>query len=584
MALRPPGEAGPPDKVYYPPERLQSSPQHLGPYYTPFPPYGPYGSSATAAEEDYQPFPVPAVSATQTMAPLAFRTAPPLLSPGLALPREPLYDLPWQGKLPPWYPFPHFPRELQHFVNSSRDYTGAPSEDLAHIGGRSDSGQCYGPDVLMPPPPPPPPAPPPPPPPVGASLLPEGLRTSQLLPYFPSKESEDESPRPNQERKSAQRYHFTQEDLHLVLYGPIPSLEHTARPPHAASGLVVPADSSGSESLPQTVDQDSLQLPEGLCLRQMLFGEVPHFGVFCCSLVAKGVRFGPFQGKVVNASEVKTYGDNSLMWEIFEDGHLSHFIDGKGGAGNWMSYVNCARFPKEQNLVAVQCQGQIFYESCKEIYQNQELLVWYGDCYEKFLDIPVSLQETEPGKQAQASRTSEESTEGYRCDRCGKVFTYRYYRDKHLKYTPCVDKGDRKFPCSLCKRSFEKRDRLRIHILHVHEKHRPHKCSTCGKCFSQSSSLNKHMRVHSGDRPYQCVYCTKKFTASSILRTHIRQHSGEKPFKCKHCGKSFASHAAHDSHVRRSHKEDQGSSCSICGKTFPDQEAFCSHMKFHEDG
>ena len=38
-----------------------------------------------------------------------------------------------------------------------------------------------------------------------------------------------------------------------------------------------------------------------------------------------------------------------------------------------------------------------------------------------------------------------------------------------------MDKGDRKFPCSLCKRSFEKRDRLRIHILHVHEKHRPHK-------------------------------------------------------------------------------------------------------------
>ncbi|CAH8569334.1 unnamed protein product [Schistosoma rodhaini] len=146
--------------------------------------------------------------------------------------------------------------------------------------------------------------------------------------------------------------------------------------------------------------------------------------------------------------------------------------------------------------------------------------------------------------------------EGYTCDRCGKMFAYQYYRDKHLKYTRCMDQGDRKYPCKLCSRSFEKRDRLRIHVLHVHEKHRPHKCHLCGKNFSQSSSLNKHLRVHSGERPYKCCYCNKAFTASSILRTHIRQHSGEKPFKCKFCWKPFASHAAHDSHVRRTHSSE----------------------------
>ena len=167
------------------------------------------------------------------------------------------------------------------------------------------------------------------------------------------------------------------------------------------------------------------------------------------------------------------------------------------------------------------------------------------------------------------------------CSRCGKIFSYEYYREKHLKYTRCVDKGDRKFPCHLCQRSFEKKDRLRIHILHVHQKYRPHVCKTCGKRFSQSSSLNKHSRVHTGERPYACPHCPKSFTASSILRTHLRQHNGERPFKCKFCGKAFASHAAHDSHVRRTHEKLKIFSCNICAKTFSMEFELKFHMTTH---
>ncbi|KAM9024643.1 PR domain zinc finger protein 14 [Ara ararauna] len=376
------------------------------------------------------------------------------------------------------------------------------------------------------------------------------------------------------------RYHFTEEELNAVLYGALRSSQ-LAGSIHAISGPRLPPASPGAAQSSYTppLDRDSLKLPEGLSVLQVTYGDLSQIGVFCTDPIPRGVRFGPFQGKVVSISEIKIYDDNSLMWEIFECDRLSHFIDGKGASGNWMSLVNCARYPEEQNLTAIQCEGQIFYESCKEILPKQELLVWYGDCYMQFLGIPISLKDGEEGKKH--PEDPEEAGESFKCDRCGKVFAYKYYRDKHLKYTRCVDQGDRKFPCNLCNRSFEKRDRLRIHVLHVHERHRPHKCSECGKSFSQSSSLSKHMRVHSGERPYKCVYCNKAFTASSILRTHIRQHSGEKPFKCKYCGKVFASHAAHDSHVRRMHSKEE-CICSMCGEHFLEQEDYQVHLKMHD--
>ena len=52
-----------------------------------------------------------------------------------------------------------------------------------------------------------------------------------------------------------------------------------------------------------------------------------------------------------------------------------------------MRYVNCARSEFEQNLVAFQHRGHIFYRTFKDIPAGTELLVWYGHDYGKELGI-----------------------------------------------------------------------------------------------------------------------------------------------------------------------------------------------------
>ena len=76
--------------------------------------------------------------------------------------------------------------------------------------------------------------------------------------------------------------------------------------------------------------------------------------------------------------------------QIKQDGVKSFFIDGRDeSTSNWLRFINCARNENEQNMVAFQYHGRIYYRTFKTIYPGNELLVWYGEEYASDLGITV---------------------------------------------------------------------------------------------------------------------------------------------------------------------------------------------------
>ncbi|XP_054282047.1 DNA ligase 1-like [Macrosteles quadrilineatus] len=97
------------------------------------------------------------------------------------------------------------------------------------------------------------------------------------------------------------------------------------------------------------------------------------------------VRFGPYQGD--NTSEPDPLG---YSWAIVKDRKVDHYIAAHSTAtSNWMRFVNCARHESEQNLMAFQYKGKMYYRTVKLIPPKAELFVWYGKEYAEMLGISM---------------------------------------------------------------------------------------------------------------------------------------------------------------------------------------------------
>lgn len=148
-----------------------------------------------------------------------------------------------------------------------------------------------------------------------------------------------------------------------------------------------------------------------------------------------------------------------------------------------------------------------------------------------------------------------------------------------------VDSESTRFNCALCGKEFSSSEFLARHI----ETHGVGgdglKCDLCDKSFFTTDSLVKHKKLHKGKKNmkrkpgcpafdithikhFKCRQCSKVFTTKSKADDHERTHTGEKPFECDICGTCFRQKSNLSSHKRVTHLQEKRYKCELCDKAF----------------
>lgn len=142
---------------------------------------------------------------------------------------------------------------------------------------------------------------------------------------------------------------------------------------------------------------------------------------------------------------------------------------------------------------------------------------------------------------------------------------------------------DKNYQCSYCQRAFNNKFRLKNH-LRIHTGERPFTCKTCNKSFAQPNALKCHIRLHTGEKPYKCPVesCGKTFTQNTTLKTHMAALHIGKMVKCDKCDKAFTRASYLTAHKRLEHLGQRPYACHICPNRYKQKSHLDHHLEVHQ--
>ncbi|XP_055535057.1 myoneurin-like [Wyeomyia smithii] len=162
----------------------------------------------------------------------------------------------------------------------------------------------------------------------------------------------------------------------------------------------------------------------------------------------------------------------------------------------------------------------------------------------------------------------------YNCRYCKKTYNTKIDLNLHIRFS---HNAQRNYPCEICGLSFRRKDILRSHLRH-HKDVYEYPCKMCDKRYKTDSDLRKHrMTIHDGLR-VPCEYCTAAFENRGKMFDHVEHiHGIQVRFVCDICVLPLEGQDKLDQHKLR-HTNPQECECGTCLEVFSTAELMASHV------
>ena len=316
-------------------------------------------------------------------------------------------------------------------------------------------------------------------------------------------------------------------------------------------------------------------------------------------VIPKGVLFGPYSGRFISSAAYKEMeqanNESGNAWEIHDKFNMKTvgYIDPGVNPDpelHWMAKINCPNKRKDQNLIAFQLAGQIYYRVMENILGGEELLVWYGKPYAEKIGINMETVE-------QYTRKEDHTKEASVCGYChtgmegerqleehldkGDNHAYKCGVKQSMEMVRMAKSGERKSVCKVCGKGFKTNASLIMHNS-VHTKQRAFVCDAdgCGKTYTRRSDLKRHtMVVHEGSF-HECLECGKRFGQKITMTNHYKTvHEEKKQYKCSVCGVQFSQNSHLARHTKTVHDRIRAFKCEHCNQSFGEAGNRKKHME-----